>query len=40
MLIVLIRLPLEKLWRKNVKGKDLKYLSVIDKNVNYLLGDY
>lgn len=34
----LIRLPLEKLLEKEREGKDLKYLSVIDKNVNYLLG--
>ena len=34
----LIRLPLEKLLEKEHEGKDLKYLSVIDKNVNYLLG--
>lgn len=34
----LIRLPLEKLLEKDREGKDLKYLSVIDKNVNYLLG--
>lgn len=34
----LIRLPLEKLLEKEREGKDAKYLSVIDKNVNYLLG--
>ena len=34
----MIRLPLEKLLEKEHEGKDLKYLSVIDKNVNYLLG--
>lgn len=34
----LIRLPLEKLLEKEREGTDLKYLSVIDKNVNYLLG--
>lgn len=34
----LIRLPLEKLQEKEREGKDAKYLSVIDKNVNYLLG--
>ena len=33
----LIRLPLEKLLEKEREGKDLKYVSVIDKNVNYLL---
>lgn len=34
----LIRLPLEKLQEKEREGKDARYLSVIDKNVNYLLG--
>lgn len=34
----LIRLPLEKLLEKEREGKDARYLSVIDKNVNYLLG--
>lgn len=34
----LIRLPLEKLLEKEHEGKDARYLSVIDKNVNYLLG--
>lgn len=34
----LIRLPLEKLQEKKHEGKEAKYLSVIDKNVNYLLG--
>lgn len=34
----LIRLPLEKLLEKEREGKDAKYLSVIDHNVNYLLG--
>lgn len=34
----LIRLPLEKLQEKEREGKEAKYLSVIDKNVNYLLG--
>ena len=34
----LIRLPLEKLQEKVREGKDAKYLSVIDKNVKYLLG--
>lgn len=34
----LIRLPLEKLQETWREGKDVKYLSVIDKNVNYLLG--
>lgn len=34
----LIRLPLEKLQEKEHEEKDAKYLSVIDKNVNYLLG--
>ncbi|MEY8685685.1 two-component regulator propeller domain-containing protein [Bacteroides sp. AN502(2024)] len=33
----LICLPLEKLLEKEREGKDVKYLSVIDKNVNYLL---
>lgn len=34
----LIRLPLEKLMDREHDGKDDRYLSVIDKNVNYLLG--
>lgn len=34
----LIRLPLEKLQETQREGRDVKYLSVIDKNVNYLLG--
>ena len=34
----LIRLPLENLLEKKHEGKDFEYLSVIDKNVNYLLG--
>lgn len=34
----LIRLPLEKLLEKEHEGKEARYLSVIDKNVNYLLG--
>lgn len=34
----LIRLPLEKLQEIEHEGKEAKYLSVIDKNVNYLLG--
>ena len=34
----LIRLPLEKLQESKPEGKTGKYLSVIDKNVNYLLG--
>lgn len=34
----LIRLPLEKLLEEEREGKDARYLSVIDKNVNYLLG--
>lgn len=34
----LIRLPLEKLLEKEREGKDARYLSVIDKNVSYLLG--
>lgn len=34
----LIRLPLEKLLERGHEGKDARYLSVIDKNVNYLLG--
>lgn len=34
----LISLPLEKMLEKERVGKDAKYLSVIDKNVNYLLG--
>lgn len=36
--LTLIRLPLEKLLEEERVGKDAKYLSVIDKNVNYLLG--
>lgn len=34
----LIRLPLEKLQEQRHEGKEARYLSVIDKNVNYLLG--
>lgn len=34
----LIRLPLEKLQESEHEGKEARYLSVIDKNVNYLLG--
>lgn len=34
----LIKLPLEKLQEKQQDEKDTRYLSVIDKNVNYLLG--
>lgn len=34
----LIRLPLEKLQEHKHEDRDAKYLSVIDKNVNYLLG--
>lgn len=34
----LIRLPLEKLLEDKREGRDAKYLSVIDRNVNYLLG--
>lgn len=34
----LIRLPLEKLQEKQRDEKDVRYLSVIDRNVNYLLG--
>lgn len=34
----LIRLPLEKMLEEEQEGKNQKYLSVIDKNVNYLLG--
>lgn len=34
----LIRLPLEKLQEQERDAKDTKYLSVIDRNVNYLLG--
>ena len=34
----LIRLPLEKLQEEIKKEEESKYLSVIDKNVNYLLG--
>lgn len=34
----LISLPLEKLQEKEREGKEAKYLSVIDKNVKYLLG--
>lgn len=36
--LTLIRLPLEKLLEKEHEGKNVEYLSVIDKNVNYLLG--
>lgn len=36
--LTLIKLPLEKLQEKEREGKDAKYLAVIDKNVNYLLG--
>ena len=36
----LIRLPLEKLQEIEHEGKEAKYLSVIDKNVNYLFRDY
>ena len=34
----LIRLPLEKLREEEIKGKENKYISVIEKNVDYLLG--
>ena len=36
--LTLIRLPLEKLQEKEQEGKEARYLSVIDKNVSYLLG--
>ena len=34
----MIRLPLEKLREEEIKGKENKYISVIEKNVDYLLG--
>lgn len=37
-LLSLIRLPLEKLREEEIKGKENKYISVIEKNVDYLLG--